>query len=64
MFDHILYGGSLKFRPETYALYIVGTSNESDPESWPMNRWYLLILLVEAQTVYQFSIRLFSGIFP
>ena len=32
MFGHILWGYSLKFRP----FIMVGTSNQSDPESWPL----------------------------
>jgi hypothetical protein len=32
MFGQVLWVYSLKFRPEKWALYMVGTSNKSDPE--------------------------------
>jgi hypothetical protein len=42
---HIFWGYSLKFRPKKYAKnkYMVGSSNQSVPESWPLNIWGIVV---------------------
>ena len=47
MFGYILWGYSLTFRPK----YMVGTSNQSVPESWPLIKYYIQLLAPCQSTV-------------